>query len=196
MPRIELDTIDKHILNTLQRNSRLTNAELAKTVGLSPSPCLRRVRRMEEAGYILGYRSVLDRRAVGLGVTAFARLQIEWPRARSLREEIQNLPQVVACYILTGESGVLLEVVAADLAEYSKFLFETLYNISGVRGIQSSVLLESVKEGPTPLPIGDGEAVKDQAPRAKRHRPTSQKTLSTEPAGPRSKAGKTSNSRR
>lgn len=197
MPRLELDTIDRHILNALQRNSRLTNAELAKTVGLSPSPCLRRVRRMEEAGYIIGYRSILDRRAIGLGVTAFARLQVEWPRARSLREEIKKLPQVVACYILTGESGVLLEVVAADLAEYSKFLFETLYNISGVRGIQSSVMLESVKEGPAPLPIGDDEAVPVVQPaRAKRHRPTSQKTLSTEPAGPRSKAGKTSNSRR
>lgn len=196
MPRIELDTIDKHILSALQRNSRLTNAELAKTVGLSPSPCLRRVRRMEEAGYILGYRSILDRRAVGLGVTAFARLQVEWPRARTLREEIRNLPQVVACYILTGESGVLLEVVAADLAEYSKFLFETLYNISGVRGIQSSVLLESVKEGPTPLPVSEEEVAAAHGVRAKRHRPTSQKTLSTEPAGPRRRAGKTSNSRR
>jgi Lrp/AsnC family transcriptional regulator, leucine-responsive regulatory protein len=196
MPRIELDAIDKHILNALQRNSRLTNAELAKTVGLSASPCLRRVRRMEEAGYIVGYRSILNRRAIGLGVTAFARLQVEWPRAKTLREEIQNLPQVVACYILTGESGVLLEVVAADLAEYSKFLFETLYNISGVRGIQSSVLLESVKEGTTPLPVGDEGAVAAHAPRAKRQRPTSQKTLSTDPSGPRSKAGKTSNSRR
>jgi Lrp/AsnC family transcriptional regulator, leucine-responsive regulatory protein len=151
---------------------------------------------MEEAGYIVGYRSILNRRAIGLGVTAFARLQVEWPRAKMLREEIQNLPQVVACYILTGESGVLLEVVAADLAEYSKFLFETLYNISGVRGIQSSVLLESVKEGTTPLPVGDEGAAAAHAPRAKRQRPTSQKTLSTEPSGPRSKAGKTSSSRR
>jgi Lrp/AsnC family transcriptional regulator, leucine-responsive regulatory protein len=197
MPRIDLDTIDKHILSALQRNSRLTNAELAKTVGLSPSPCLRRVRRMEEAGYIIGYRSIVDRRAIGLGVTAFARLQVEWPRARMLREEIRNLPQVVACYILTGESGVLLEVVAADLAEYSKFLFETLYKLSGVRGIQSSVLLESVKEGPAPLPIGDEKlANAARAPRTKRQRATSQKTLSTEPAGPRNRAGKTSSSRR
>ncbi|MGB6986366.1 MAG: Lrp/AsnC family transcriptional regulator [Candidatus Aquilonibacter sp.] len=196
MPRIELDAIDRHILSELQRNSRLSNAELAKIVGLSPSPCLRRVRRMEEGGFIQGYRSILDRRAIGLGVTAFARLQVEWPRATSLREEIKKLPQVVACYILTGESGVLLEIVAADLAEYSKFLFETLYNIPGVRGIQSSVLLESVKEGPTPLPI-DGEVYATvQAPRSKRHRATSQKTLSIEPSGPRSKAGKTSSSRR
>lgn len=197
MPRIELDAIDRHILSALQRNSRLSNAELAKTVGLSPSPCLRRVRRMEEAGFILGYRSILDRRAIGLGVTAFARLQVEWPRAKTLREEIKKMPQVVACYILTGESGVLLEIVAQDLAEYSKFLFETLYNVSGVRGIQSSVLLESVKESPTPLPIGDGNPPPAPvAPETKRQRATSQKTLSTEPDGPRSKAGKTSSSRR
>ena len=122
MPRIELDAIDRHILSALQRNSRLSNAELAKTVGLSPSPCLRRVRRMEEAGFILGYHSILDRRAIGLGVTAFARLQVEGPCAKTLREEIKKLPQVVACYILTGESGVLLEIVAQDLAEYSKYL--------------------------------------------------------------------------
>jgi Lrp/AsnC family transcriptional regulator, leucine-responsive regulatory protein len=197
MPRIELDAIDRHILTALQSNSRLSNAELAKTVGLSPSPCLRRVRRMEEAGFILGYRSILDRRAIGLGVTAFARLQVEWPRAKTLREEIKKMPQVVACYILTGESGVLLEIVAQDLAEYSKFLFETLYNVSGVRGIQSSVLLESVKESPTPLPIGDGNDVPAAAePSKKRQRPTSQKTLSTEPDGPRKRAGKTSSSRR
>jgi Lrp/AsnC family leucine-responsive transcriptional regulator len=197
MPRIELDAIDRHILGALQRNSRLSNAELAKTVGLSPSPCLRRVRRMEEAGFILGYRAILDRRAIGLGVTAFARLQVEWPRAKTLREEIKKMPQVVACYILTGESGVLLEIVAQDLAEYSKFLFETLYNVSGVRGIQSSVLLESVKESPTPLPIrGGNPPPAPLAPPAKRQRATSQKTLSTEPDGPRSKAGKTSSSRR
>jgi Lrp/AsnC family transcriptional regulator, leucine-responsive regulatory protein len=197
MPRIELDAIDRHILSALQRNSRLSNAELAKTVGLSPSPCLRRVRRMEEAGFILGYRSILYRRAIGLGVTAFARLQVEWPRAKTLREEIKKMPQVVACYILTGESGVLLEIVAQDLAEYSKFLFETLYNVSGVRGVQSSVLLESVKESPTPLPIGDGNDAPPAAePSKKRQRPTSQKTLSTDPDGPRKRAGKTSSSRR
>ena len=197
MPRLELDTIDRHILSALQRNSRLSNAELAKTVGLSPSPCLRRVRRLEEGGFILGYRSILDRRAVGLGVTAFARLQVEWPRATTLREEIKKLPQVVACYILTGESGVLLEIVAPDLAEYSNFLFGTLYNIPGVRGIQSSVLLESVKESPTPLPIAGGDLPSAvAAPRTKRQRATSQKTLSTDPVGPRRKAGKTSSSRR
>jgi Lrp/AsnC family transcriptional regulator, leucine-responsive regulatory protein len=166
----ELDAIDRRILSVLQRNSRLSNAELAKTVGLSPSPCLRRVRRLEKSGFILGYRAILNRRAVGLGVTAFARLQVEWPRAKNLREEIRQLPQVVACYILTGESGVLLEIVAADLAEYSKFLFGTLYNVSGVRGIQSSVLLEPVKEGTTPLPI-EGETRK----------PTTRKRTSRKP---------------
>ncbi len=197
MPRIELDAIDRRILIALQRNSRLSNADLAKAVGLSPSPCLRRVRRMEEQGYIEGYRSIVNRRAIGLGVTAFARLQVEWPRAKSLRQEIQRLPEVVACYILTGESGVLLEIVARDLAEYSKFLFGVLYNVSGVKGIQSSVLLESVKEGTTPLPIDLSEDRVAAAPAgAKRQRPTSQKTLSMEPAGPRSRSGKTSSSRR
>ncbi|HEY6450360.1 MAG TPA: Lrp/AsnC family transcriptional regulator [Candidatus Cybelea sp.] len=154
MPITALDSIDRRILGTLQRNSRVANAELAKAVGLSPSPCLRRVRRLEKLGFIRGYRAVLDRRSIGLGVTAFARLQVDWTRAKNLRDEIRKLPQVVACYVLTGESGVLVIIVAADLAEYSKFLFGVLYNVAGVRGVQSSVLLETVKEEEmTPLPI-------------------------------------------
>jgi Lrp/AsnC family transcriptional regulator, leucine-responsive regulatory protein len=186
----ELDVIDRSILSTLQRNGRLSNAELSKAVGLSPSPCLRRVRRLEEGGYLLGYRAVLNRTGIGFGVTAFARLQVEWPRAKTLREEIRRLPQVVACHILTGEAGVLVEVVARDLAEYSKFLFGVLYNISGVRGVQSSVLLEAVKDRDTALlPVGVTEP-------AMRQRATSQKTLSIEPLGPRRRSVKTSSSRR
>jgi Lrp/AsnC family leucine-responsive transcriptional regulator len=159
MSIVMLDATDRKILDVLQGNSRLSNADLAKAVGLSPSPCLRRVRRLEKTGFIQGYRTVLNRQALGLGVHAFARLQVEWPRAKNLRDEIRKLPQVVSCYILTGESGVLLEIVARDLTEYSEFLFGTLYNVSGVRGIQSSVLLETVKEKErTPLPIGSEPA--------------------------------------
>ncbi len=187
-----LDSVDCLILGALQRNSRLSNADLAKSVGLSPSPCLRRVRRLEKRGFIRGYRAVLDRQMVGLGVTAFARLQIEWPRAKEMRDQIRRMPQVVACYVLTGESGVLLEIVAKDLEEYSKFLFGTLYNVAGVRGIQSSVLLETVKQRETsPLPIVDPSAA-----HSKRHRATSQKTLSIEPASPRSRSVNASSSRR
>jgi Lrp/AsnC family transcriptional regulator, leucine-responsive regulatory protein len=154
----QLDTTDRAILEALQRNSSLSNAALAEAVGLSPSPCLRRVRHLEHRGYIRGYHAVLDRQAIGLRVTAFARLNVDWTRAKTLREEIRNLPQVVACYVLTGESGVLLEIVAADLAEYSKFLFGTLYSLTGVRGIQSSVLLELVKDkDASPLPISESE---------------------------------------
>lgn len=190
MPINSLDSVDCRILGVLQRNSRLSNADLAKAVGLSPSPCLRRVRRLEKRGYIRGYRAMLDRQMLGLAVTAFARLQVEWPRAKALREEIRRLPQVVACYVLTGESGVLLEIVAPNLEEYSKFLFGTLYNVPGVRGIQSSVLLEVVKERETsPLPLED-----EAEPR--RHRPASQKTLSTEPLVPRSRSVNASSSRR
>jgi Lrp/AsnC family leucine-responsive transcriptional regulator len=151
----DLDSTDRTILEALQRNSSLSNAALAEAVGLSPSPCLRRVRHLEEAGYIRGYHAILDRDAIGLGVTAFARLNVDWTKAKSLRDEIRRLPQVVACYVLTGEQGVLLEIVAPDLAEYSNFLFRTLYNLPGVRGIQSSVLLELVKDRETSaLPIG------------------------------------------
>lgn len=192
MPINDLDSVDYRILGALQRNSQLSNTDLAKAVGLSPSPCLRRVRQLEKRGYIQGYRAVLDRQRLGIGVTAFARLQVEWPRANGLREKIRSLPQVVACYVLTGESGVLVEVVAPDLEEYSKFLFGTLYNVPGVRGIQSSVLLEVVKERETsPLPIDDANPEG-----SKRHRATSQKTESIEPDAPRSRSVNASSSRR
>ncbi len=151
MPITKLDSIDLRILSALQRNSSLSNAALAKKVGLSPSPCLRRVRRLEKSGYIQGYRAILDRRALGLGVTAYARLQVEWPHAKSLREDLQALPQVIACHVLTGESGVVLEIVTHDLDEYSRLLFGVLYNIPGVRGIQSGVLLETLKDRETSL---------------------------------------------
>jgi len=169
-----LDAIDRKILDALQRNSRLSNADLSKLVGLSPSPCLRRLRRLEKSGCIQGYRTVLNRQAIGLGVTAFARLDVDWTRAKTLREEIRRLPQVVACYVLTGEAGVLLEIVAADLTEYSKFLFNVLYNVSGVKGIQSSVLLDLVKEKElTPLPITGESLPAARTQRSKRHHPTS-----------------------
>ncbi|HZY98505.1 MAG TPA: Lrp/AsnC family transcriptional regulator [Candidatus Baltobacteraceae bacterium] len=157
MAESDLDSIDWRILALLQSNSRLSNADIAGQVGLSPSPCLRRVRRLEKAGYIAAYRAVLDPRALGFSVIAFARLTVEWPRAKTLRDEIRRLPQVVACYILTGEQGVLLKIVARDLNEYANFLFNVMYRLPGVNGIQSSVLLESVKSSElTPLPI-EGE---------------------------------------
>lgn len=156
MSTLALDTTDRRLLSLLQRNSRLSNAELAAAVGLSPSPCLRRVRRLEKSGYIQAYRAVLNPQAVGFGVIAFARLTVEWPKAKALREEIRKLPQVIGCYILSGEQGVLLQIVAPDLNEYSQFLFGVMYKLSGVIGIQSSVLLEVVKGFDlTPLPIGD-----------------------------------------
>ena len=147
-----VDALDRRIMSALERNGRLSNAELAKAVGLSPSPCLRRVRRLEKAGYIRGYHAILDRPALGFGVTAYARLDVDWAYGDALREKIRGLPEVVACYILTGEAGVLLEIVARDLAEYSKFLFGVLYNVPGIRAVRSSVLLEVVK-GLPPVPL-------------------------------------------
>jgi len=169
MAILPLDAIDRRLLSLLQRNSRLSNAELAAAVGLSASPCLRRVRRLEKSGYIQAYRAVLDPQAVGFGVIAFARLTVEWPKAKTLRDEIRRLPQVTGCYILTGEQGVLLQVVAADLNEYAQFLFGVMYKLSGVMGIQSSVLLEAVKGfDTTPLPIGDEAPPERRRPRVKR----------------------------
>ena len=156
MTNPELDETDRRILAALQRNARLQNVELAKDVGLSPSPCLRRVRRLERDGFITRYSAVLDRGRLGFGITAFCSLEIERNRKAEtelLREQIRKLPQVVACHIVTGDADFLLEIVAADLATFSEFVLDVMNKLPGIKGIRSSISLEAVKAA-GPLPFG------------------------------------------
>src|SRR5688572_3336992 len=121
---IRLDDIDKRILRALQRDGRLQNVELAKEVGLSPSPCLRRVKLLEEGGVIQRYTAVLDQAKIGLGLTMFARVWLTAQDAETIEHFIaamKRLPQVVECYIMLGESDALLRVVVADLEDYRNF---------------------------------------------------------------------------
>src|SRR5712692_5222848 len=106
MPKSEIDAIDCHIIAELQSDARLTNVELADRVGLSPSPCLRRVKRLERAGYIEGYRATLHRGRVGLGLTVFIGVKIDAhanDRAESFLEAVVAMPEVVACHLIAGE---------------------------------------------------------------------------------------------
>ncbi|TKT80330.1 Lrp/AsnC family transcriptional regulator [Aquamicrobium sp. LC103] len=155
MPSLEPDAIDRRILTALQRDGRLTNVQLAEEVGLSPSPCLRRVKLLEEAGMIAGYHATLDRHKVGLGLTVFVGVKVERhhdEEAKAFRDAVRALPQVVSCHLVSGEADFLLQVVVPDLAGYERFLLGTLLKLPGVSDIRSNFAIQTVKaEGPLPL---------------------------------------------
>jgi DNA-binding Lrp family transcriptional regulator len=146
---IKLDDIDKRILRALQRDGRLQNVELAKEVGLSPSPCLRRVKLLEEAGVIDRYVAVLKASKIGLGLSMFARVWLTAQDAETIdhfMEAMKQLPQVMECYIMLGESDALLRVVVADLEDYRRFQAAHLTRKNGIQNVKTDVPSEIVKQ--------------------------------------------------
>lgn len=155
MAPIRLDEIDAKILEQLQQNARLPNVDLANRVGLSPAPCLRRVRALEEAGVIRGYAALLDPGAVDLGVTIFVQIWLTAQAAEPMEmfeEAIVKRPEVMDCYLMTGEPDYLLRVVVPDVASYERFLKESLTRIASVSSIRSTFALKQVKYS-TALPL-------------------------------------------
>ena len=143
-----LDAVDRKILGLLQEDGRISIADLAAKVGLSPSPCLRRVRLLEQAGVIARYVAVLDQQAVALPVSVFVSIKLESQREEALDrfgKAIQRWPEVLECYLMTGPRDYLLRVVVADLAAYERFLKQKLTRLSGIGSIESSFALEQVK---------------------------------------------------
>lgn len=150
-----MDVIDRRILAALQRDGRLTNVQLAEEVGLSPSPCLRRVRLLEKAGVIGGYHANLDRAALGLGLTVFVGVKVERHHdeaATLFREAVRALPEVVSCHLVSGEADFLLQVVVPDLAAYERLLVDRLLKLPGVSDIRSNFAIQTVKSQ-TSLPL-------------------------------------------
>lgn len=144
----QLDGIDRRILAALQEDGRLTIAELAGRVGLSASPCHRRVRILEDEGVIERYVAVLDQRTVGLPVSVFVSIKLESQREDALAKfakAIAPWPEILECYLMTGPRDYLLRVVVADLAAYETFLKTKLTRLSGIGSIESSFALEQVK---------------------------------------------------
>ena len=155
MPNKSLDAIDRLILENLQNDARMRNVELAEKVGLSPSPCLRRVGNLEETGVIRGYATLVDAEAVGLPVSVFVSVTLEKQIEKTLEKfekEIRARPEVMECYLMTGDADYLLRVVTADLGAYERFLIEHLTRIPGVASIKSSFALKQVAYR-TALPI-------------------------------------------
>jgi Lrp/AsnC family transcriptional regulator, leucine-responsive regulatory protein len=150
-----LDKFDLAILRELQANARLTNAELAQRVGLSAAPCWRRVRVLEEEGYISGYHAKINRHKIGLGVLAFVRLDAERHSgavAKKLEAEIQKIPEIVACHYISGTGTFELQVVAHDLESFSQFARNVLLNLPHIKDMHTSFSLGEVKaSGALPL---------------------------------------------
>jgi len=147
--QIALDRTDLRVLALLQREGRLPNSELATQVNLSPSACLRRVQRMEAAGVITGYGARLDPLALGLGLQAFVRVQLQKHGQESVAhfaQNVQDWDEVVTCHALTGDMDYLLHVIVRDLEHFSNFLLDRLLNASGVADVNSSFVLRTVKE--------------------------------------------------
>ena len=148
MVKIELDAIDRRLIEALQENGRLPVTDLAEQVGLTASPCQRRLRILEQAGIIRGYAAMVDQKKVGLPVSVFVSIKLERQREESLErfeKAVRECPEVVECYLMTGQRDYLLRVVAEDLAAYERFLKQTLTRVEGVASIESSFALAQVK---------------------------------------------------
>lgn len=151
----ELDAIDRKILSLLQQDSRLTMQEMSEKVGLSPSPCHRRIKMLEERGIITRYGVTIDQRAVGLPVSVFVSIKL----ARQREEDLERFAKAVAawsevmeCYLMTGHRDYLLRVVVSDLSAYERFIKQKLTRLEGISSIESSFALDQVKYA-TALPL-------------------------------------------
>ncbi len=151
MRRIKLDKIDRKILQELQDNGRITNVELAKSAGISAPPCLRRVRALEENGYIKGYHAKIDAASLGFGVAVFAQVKLTSQAEQDLvkfEDSCKDWPFVRECHMLAGEVDFLLKIVAPDWDAYQNFLTNELVAAPNVTSVKSSLAIRSIKELP------------------------------------------------
>jgi Lrp/AsnC family leucine-responsive transcriptional regulator len=165
MAKIELDKTDRKILGVLQTDGRLSNQDVAEKVSLSPSPCLRRIKRLEDAGVIRQYVALLDPDKIGLGLLAYVNVRLEkhsegsaggratgaTPRG-DFALSVANWPEVVACYAMTGEMDYLLRVHVEDMDHFSRFMMATLLRHPAVLDVKSSFALSRIKDT-TALPL-------------------------------------------
>jgi Lrp/AsnC family leucine-responsive transcriptional regulator len=145
---MQLDKYDKKILAILQTEGKISNQDLAERVGLSPSPCLRRVKALEDAGVILGYKALLDAKKIELGLVALIQISMDkhtQERFNSFEREIKAIPEVLECLLITGQTAdYLLKVIVKDLDHYQKLLLQKITKIAGVTGVHSSFVLNKV----------------------------------------------------
>jgi Lrp/AsnC family transcriptional regulator, leucine-responsive regulatory protein len=152
-----MDATDRLILTQLQADGRVPNAALAERVHLSPSPCLRRLKRLEGDGTIRGYRAILDRRRIGLGLTVFIEVKVtshSKRRADEFAGAVAGIDAIVGCYIVAGQADFLLEAAVPDLAAYERLLLEEILELPGVTDVRSNIVIRTIKDaGPLPLDL-------------------------------------------
>ena len=150
-----LDRVDRRILDTLQGDARISNQDLAKKIGLSPAPCWRRLRRLEEEGFISGYATLLNGSAIGLPILAYALVTLENHHPETVRQFdrlIQDRPEVLECHSMSGANDYLLRIVAASMEAYEHFLSTQLLQSAAVRSVNTSFVLRT-KKSTTRLPV-------------------------------------------
>ncbi|WP_445682594.1 Lrp/AsnC family transcriptional regulator [Radicibacter daui] len=143
-----MDDKDRQIISALQKDGRLTNQELSEKISLSPSPCLRRLRQLEEDGIIRGYTAIVDEEAYGLPITAFVRIRLERhskATVATFEAKVRALDRIQDCYVMTGEADYLLRVLVESLKDYEHFVRDELHNIAGIAAIDTSFAYGTVK---------------------------------------------------
>lgn len=154
-PNVKIDATDRKILEILQANSNITNAQLAKEIGLSPAPTLERVNKLELSGVIRSYHAVIDPAAVGLGVSTFVMASLKGHNKENIDKfiaAIKKIPEIVECHHVTGAADFFLKIVCVDIAAYQQLMLERVSNIDVVDSLQSMVILSTFKDSKS-LPI-------------------------------------------
>lgn len=155
----KIDATDRKILEILQRNSNITNAQLAKEIGLSPAPTLERVNKLEISGIIKSYHAVVDPASVGLGVSTFVMVTLKGHNKENINKfiaEINSIDEVVECHHITGAGDFILKVVSADITSYQQLMLDKVSNIEVVDSLQSMVILSTFKNSKS-LPITNNQ---------------------------------------
>jgi DNA-binding Lrp family transcriptional regulator len=148
MAESKLDKIDLKIIQLLQENSKITNLDLSKKIGLSPAPTLERVKKLETTGVIQSYHAKINPQAIGLNVKTFVLVSLAWKKDKALDafiEKIRAIEEITECYIITGDADFLLKIECKDIPTYEKLLFKTLSQIEEIERLKTSMALSTVK---------------------------------------------------
>lgn len=153
---IKLDEIDRKILDILQTNAKITNAQLSKDIGLSPAPTLERVKKLETSGIIKSYHAVINTEKIGLGVNTFVQVSLRGHNKNNIDKflsEINDIPEVIECHHITGSGDFILKIISNDIQSYQKLMLERVSDIDVVDGLQSMVILSTFKDSKVmPIP--------------------------------------------
>ncbi len=145
----KFDKIDLKIMKILQENSKITNLDLSKKIGLSPAPTLERVKKLEQSGIIKSYHALVDTQSIGLSVKTFVLVSLAWQKENALNaflEKIQAIEEITECYIITGEADFLIKIICKDIPTYEQLLFKTLSQIEEIERLKTLMTLSTVKD--------------------------------------------------